>query len=57
MFKETAVSDINTTTPEGAKTHEVEILDCGKASEETKGFLLLLFYEPSIPPFDRQLIF
>ena len=51
------MSDINTTPEPSAKTQEVELLDCGQASQMTKGFVFFLLFESSTPPFDRQLIF
>lgn len=33
-----------------------ELLDCGQASQETKGLPLLVFSEMGWPPFDRALI-
>ena len=55
--KETAVSTLNTTMEQAAKTQPVELLDCGQASKMTKGFPFLLLFEITSPPFDRQLIF
>ena len=57
MFKETAVSNVNTTPEQSAKMQKVELLDCGQASKVTKGFVLLVFFEASVPPLDRALIF
>jgi len=54
--KETAVSNVNTTPEQNAKTQKVELLDCGQASKMTKGFLFFFLFEGSVPPFDRQLI-
>ena len=54
--KETAVSNLNATTEQTAKTQKVELLDCGQASKTTKGFPFFLLIEISVPPFDRQLI-
>lgn len=31
---------------------EIELIDCGCASEQTKGTHVLLFLENSLPPFD-----
>ena len=56
LFKETDVSHIKTTGEQVAKTRKVELLDCGQASKETKGFIWFLLFELSVPPFDRQLI-
>jgi hypothetical protein len=55
MVKETAVSNMDTTAEQNAKTQEVELIDCGEASKETKGFILWPGFEPGMPPFDRQL--
>lgn len=49
------MSNVNTTPEQSAKTQKVELLDCGQASKMTKGFLFFLFFEGSLPPFDRQL--
>jgi hypothetical protein len=56
MTEETAVSHINTPGTPEAQTHEIELLDCGAASQMTKGFLLSFFFEASLPPFDRLLL-
>ena len=50
------MSNLNTTPEQSAKTQNVELLDCGQASKMTKGFLFFVFFEGSLPPFDRQLI-
>ncbi len=50
------MSNINTTGMPEAQTHEIELLDCGQASQMTKGFPLYLLFEVSLPPFDRQLL-
>jgi len=56
IVKETAVSNVNTTPEQSAKTQKVELLDCGQASKMTRGFLFFFLFEGSVPPFDRQLI-
>ena len=35
----------------------VEIIDCGRASERTRGQSFLFLFEAGIPPNDRELIF
>jgi hypothetical protein len=50
------VSNINTPVEQDTQPHEVELLDCGSASQMTKGFPLYLLFELSLPPFDRQLL-
>jgi len=40
-------------TEERVRAEEaVEIMDCGRASERTKGGWLLVFFEPSSAPFN-----
>ena len=36
------------------QTDDALVIDCGKASAETRGFPSLLLYEFAMPPFDRQ---
>jgi hypothetical protein len=36
--------------------HSLEILDCGRASERTKGGFLLIFLEAGSPPFNWFLL-
>jgi len=38
-------------------TEAVEILDCGRASEKTRGFPFLVFLEGGTPPFNTLLNF
>lgn len=47
---------INNTKTDSATKKPVEpiaLLDCGKASEVTKGFPYFFYYEFGSPPFDR----
>ena len=50
------MSNINTPVEQDPKVQQVELLDCGPASQMTKGFPLYLVFELSLPPFDRQLL-
>jgi len=50
------VSNINTPVVVDAKEQNVELLDCGQASQMTKGFPFWLLFEVALPPFDRQLL-
>jgi hypothetical protein len=46
------MSALKTETSERVRAEEaVEIIDCGRASERTKGVPLLLFYEYGSPPY------
>jgi hypothetical protein len=55
LSRRTAVSNVETTVEQG--TESVELVDCGAASEETKGALFGLFSEGSPAPFAWILIF
>ncbi len=35
------------------ETEAVELIDCGRASEHTRGFSSLLLFEGGVPPHDR----
>jgi hypothetical protein len=48
------VSNINTTAEQGSES--VELLDCGAASEVTKGAIFYLLTELGSAPFDKQLV-
>jgi hypothetical protein len=41
---------------QNAKSPTVELIDCGQASKETRGFAFFLLFELGTPPFDRQLL-
>lgn len=49
------MSKSNTLVEQHVQTQKVELLDCGPASQVTKGFPLYFLFELSLPPFDRQL--
>ena len=51
------MSNPKTTREQGASARKLELLDCGQASKQTKGFMFFLMFELSLPPFDRQIIF
>lgn len=57
FIKEIAVSNINTPSEQSTKTQQVELLDCGPASQATKGFPFFPLSELAIPPIDRRLWF
>jgi hypothetical protein len=40
-----------------AGDHGLGMIDCGRASERTKGTSLLLFFENGIPPFNWLFLF
>ena len=48
------MSNINTTVEQGMES--VELLDCGAASEITKGAIFFLLTELGSAPFDKQLV-
>ena len=50
------VNAINADNNQTKPVEPVALLDCGKASEVTKGVPFVLFYEPASPPFDRALV-
>ncbi len=37
-------------------TEAVEFIDCGRASEQTRGLPLFLLYEGSLPPIDKFIL-
>lgn len=45
-----AETDVENTVEE---TQAVEMVDCGRASEQTRGFSALMLFEGGIPPHDR----
>jgi hypothetical protein len=57
MSKETAVSDVKNDDVMGTERVEsnasVALMDCGKASEVTKGYPIFGLYEGGPYPFDR----
>ena len=55
--KETAVSNLDNANETTAKTQPVQLMDCGPASQMTKGFPFILVFEASPPPWDRALLF
>jgi hypothetical protein len=57
VYKETTVSDLKTDIEHGAQTESVELIDCGPASEKTKGIPLFLLFELGWPPYDRLFLF
>ena len=54
--KETAVNDVKFDTTMKMPVEKLELLDCGKASEVTKGLPFMILFEYAPPPFDRALI-
>ena len=46
-----AETDIESPVEEA--TQVVEIIDCGRASEHTRGFASLMLFEGGIPPHDK----
>jgi hypothetical protein len=54
--KETAVNDVKCDSTMKLPVEKLELLDCGKASEVTKGLPFLMLFEWSAPPFDRALV-
>jgi hypothetical protein len=53
------VNPLNNTKTDNTQKTPVEpiaLLDCGKASEVTKGVPFVIFYEAASPPFDRALV-
>lgn len=55
--KETAVSNLNTPMNQSNdKPQPVALLDCGQASKMTNGLPFMLYFEMSVPPFDRALM-
>lgn len=55
-LKESAVSNVKSNNEPGAPlVAPGPLLDCGRASEVTKGVPFFLLFELAFPPFDRQL--
>ena len=40
-----------------ARTHAVELVDCGRASKVTQGVPFLVLYESGWPPMDRMMVY
>jgi hypothetical protein len=55
--KETAVSNQKTTVENGAQVPKVVLLDCGQATEVTKGTIVNYILELSWPPFNKLIHF
>jgi hypothetical protein len=53
------VSNVKSVTVQGQPVGTkppVALLDCGQASKVTKGYMWLILFEVSVPPFDRALM-
>jgi hypothetical protein len=50
------VSNLDTTAEQNAKTQDVELIDCGEASKETRGFPFYWNLEMAPPPWDKSLV-
>ena len=46
-----------TVTPKARTCGQLEIIDCGRASERTQGIPLLLLYELGTPPANKLFLF
>lgn len=54
-LKETAVSEVKSESVHGETAGPLVLLDCGQASQVTKGVPFMVLYELGWPPFDRLL--
>lgn len=50
------MNDVKCDTTMKMPVEKLELLDCGKASEVTKGLPYMILFEYAPPPFDRALI-
>lgn len=52
QLNNTKIDNTQTTKP----VEPIALLDCGQASQVTKGVPFVIFYELASPPFDRSLV-
>ena len=50
------MDNVKTETMQGKPIEPIALLDCGKASEQTKGLPFLFLWEFAPSPFDRTLL-